>query len=500
MRMTEPSDFFTKLEAAVDHNSSLLCIGLDPQPNQLPSRFRTTTGDIAASLLDWNVAIIEATHRLACAYKPNIAFYEALGLPGMELLKATLAAIPSGIPVLLDAKRGDMATTAAAYAQAVFDQWRVDAVTLNAYLGRDSLEPFLAYQNKGLFVLCHTSNPGAVDFQEMEVNDWRTLDREPHPPLYIHIARTAVTWGANIALVVGATYPDAIQRVREATPETWFLLPGIGAQGGDLEAAVQAGLRASGDGLLVNASRSIARAADPGATARELRDAINALRQRPATPGLALSPTPALAHSEFSPGQQSLILGLMDLEAIKFGEFTLASGASSPVYIDLRLLVSAPPLLAEAAAAYAAIVSGLTCDRIAGVPYAALPIGTAVSLQTGIPLIYPRKEAKAHGLGKTIEGAYTPGERVVIIEDVVTSGGSILQSVERLRAAGLVVEDAVVLIDREQGGAANLANAGLRVHSVFAFTNIVDFLERSGRLPGDRATEVHEFLAAGRQP
>ncbi len=173
----------------------------------------------------------------------------------------------------------------------------------------------------------------------------------------------------------------------------------------------------------------------------------------------------------------------------------MASGRRSPIYIDLRLLVSQPALLAQAAEAYTLIIAQIQCDRIAGVPYAALPIATAVCLRMGIPLIYPRKEVKAHGLGKEIEGAWEAGERVVIVEDLITSGGSTIATAERLRAAGLVVEDVVVLIDREQGGVANLQAAGLRAHSVFKLSEMLDYLEREQQVEPATAHAVRAFLA-----
>ncbi len=426
--------------------------------------------------------------------KPNIAFYEALGAAGMEVLRATLAAIPGDVPVILDAKRGDIGSTAAAYAAACFEDLKVDAVTLSPYLGRDSIAPFARYQDKGLFVLCHTSNPSADEFQALEIADWRSLDREPNQPLYIHVARAAVAWSPNVGLVVGATFPGAVAHVRAAAPAAWFLIPGIGAQGGDLEATLAAGLRRDGMGVVINASRSIANIGDPRRAAREMRDAINAARRRAAAPVNVTQANVTTEDATTGHPLRALVLDLADLGAVRFGNFTLASGIQSPIYIDLRLLVSRPALLARAAAAYATLLDDAPCDRIAGVPYAALPIGTAVAIAADKPLIYPRKEVKEHGLGKLIEGAWQPGERVAIIEDLITSGGSTIKTADTLRAAGLVVEHALVLIDREQGGVSNLANAGIIAHAVLTLTQILDILVDAGRLDAAKRQEVLAFL------
>jgi uridine monophosphate synthetase len=533
--------FFTKLRGAAERNRSLLCVGLDPNPKQAPARYQVA-GDPEGTILAWNRAVIEQTHDLVCAYKPNIAFYEALGAKGMDALRRTLALVPSHIPVLLDAKRGDIGSTAEAYARAAFEDLGVDAITLSPYLGHDSIEPFARYGDKGLFVLCHTSNPGAGEFQELEIADWRQLDREPNQPLYIHVARTATRWSPNVGLVVGATFPQAIAAVRAAAPGAWFLVPGIGAQGGDLQATLAAGLRSDGSGVLINASRNVALADDHRGAALLLRDEINAVQSqivargreggaatdfppRDSGPGseraservnergsdrgsagssergsaAVVAPQPeqrgqAPQRQEGATSVQELAAELYALGAVKFGSFTLASGIQSPIYVDLRLLVSKPSLLAKAAEAYASLLAEIPCERIAGVPYAALPIGTAVAIAANKPLIYPRKEAKAHGLGKLIEGAWQEGERVTVIEDLITSGGSTIQTAEQLRAAGLVVEHVIVLIDREQGGAGKLAEAGIEAHSVFKLTALLDALAAQGLLDGAKHQEVLAFL------
>ena len=468
--------FFQKLMAHIDANYSLLCVGLDPDP----SRFSPPTLKEVNPVFAFNKRIIDATHDLVCAYKPNIAFYEAAGLPGMEALQATIEYVPDEIPVILDAKRGDIGSTARAYATAAFEVWGADAVTVNPYLGFDAVEPFLAYDDKAVFLLCHTSNPGARDFQSL---------RSQGQPLHQIVARKALEWGA--ALVVGATYPEALRQIRQLAPESWILVPGIGAQGGDLEAALVAGLNSQGHGLIINASRSIIHAPDPRQAAMELRDRIN--RGRRAALATGVGPATALTTKE------ELTLALHDLGCIRFGEFTLVSGQRSPIYLDLRLLVSSPTLLRKAAQEYVQILHTLSFDRLAAIPYAALPIGTAVSLEMDVPLVYPRKEVKGYGTRKVIEGHFEARERVVVLDDLITTGGSKVKAIAPLAQAGVSVEDVVVLVDREQGGAEELAEQGYRLHAVLRLTEMLTILTRHGRISPEQREEVLAFLAGGKQ-
>jgi orotidine-5'-phosphate decarboxylase len=260
--------FIDKLLLAAGRNKSLLCIGLDPDPALMPK----------ADLFDFNKAIIDATADLVCAYKPNLAFYEALGIDGIKVLQKTVEYIPDFVPVIGDGKRGDIGNTAKAYAKALFETFGFDAATINPYLGYDSIKPFLEYQDKGIFVLCRTSNPGAADFQSLA--DARGT------PLYETVARKAREWDTqnNIGLVVGATYPDELKAIRQLCPEMPLLIPGVGAQGGDLTSAVKNGIDARGEKAIIAVSRQVLYASkgkDFAQAARQsaqgLRDEINKL-------------------------------------------------------------------------------------------------------------------------------------------------------------------------------------------------------------------------------
>jgi orotidine-5'-phosphate decarboxylase len=272
-----PPAFNARLDAAIVARESLLCVGLDPEVEKLPEALRGLPPE--AAILAFNREIIAATAEHVVAYKPNLAFYEALGPAGLEALRQTLRAIPPGIVVVGDAKRGDIANTMRLYARALLDVYGFDAVTASPYLGRDALVPLLERPDRGVFVLCRNSNPGAAEIANLNVDG---------QPLYLRVAERVQAWNeqGNVGLVVGATVPQELAAVRRTVPDLPILLPGVGAQGGELEAAVAAGLDGQGRGLLVVAARQVLYASSgadyPEAARRaaaSLKDRVNRVRQ-----------------------------------------------------------------------------------------------------------------------------------------------------------------------------------------------------------------------------
>jgi orotidine-5'-phosphate decarboxylase len=246
--------FLEKLVAAERRNNSLLCVGLDPEPERLPIELRTLP--VERAVVRFCHAIIEATAPYVSAFKPNLAFFEVLGPGGLSALQEVIRAIPADIPVIADAKRGDIGHTAKNYAATFFETYNFDAVTVNPYLGFDSVEPFMTYSEKGVILLCRTSNPSARDFQDLLVSDAEGEAR----PLYETVAHRAQTWNqvsGNLSLVVGATYPEEMRVIRGICPDLPLLVPGIGAQGGDLEATVPAAVDAHGERAMISVSRAI---------------------------------------------------------------------------------------------------------------------------------------------------------------------------------------------------------------------------------------------------
>lgn len=476
--MEDAMQFFKRLEEVVKARDSLLCIGLDPAFSREeiaahgPSR-------CAERALEKNRKLIEKTAEYAAAYKPNIAFYEALGEAGLAALKNTMSMIPQDIPVIIDAKRGDISNTAKAYAQALYGDLGADVVTLNPYMGLDTLEPFLEWQDRGIFVLCRTSNPGSGFLQDIPVEGG---------PLYARIASAcAALAGDQIGLVVAGNDSEALRRARQAAPRLWFLSPGIGAQGGKADEAFSAGARDDGLGILVVAARSVAEAEDPGKAARELRDVLRRARDARLSSSLdtkasknQAATSQALAHSATASEAEALegafVQSLIDTGCFKLGEFTLKSGKKSPFYIDLRKLIADPAAMRIAGRAYAALAARCSFDRIAGIPAAGLPLATAASLEINVPMIWPRMPVKDHGTGNRIEGIYRQGERSLLLDDLITTGASKLEALDILRGEGLVVEDLVVLIERGKHGRRDMEEAGIRLHAFIHVRRLFEVL------------------------
>jgi orotidine-5'-phosphate decarboxylase len=267
---TSAMTFFQRLEERSRQLATLLCVGLDPDPALMPEM------DVAA----FNRAIIEATHDLVCAYKLNLAFYEALGPDFTTALGETLAASKKhGVPAIADGKRGDIENTSRFYAKALFERWGFDAATVNPYMGHDAVKPFLDYGDRGIYLLCRTSNPGAEDFQPLSV----TTGSHSYPrPLYETVALKAQEWNTNgnVGLVVGATRVEDLSRVRRLCPGLPFLVPGVGPQGGDMEQAVRAGVGAQGGRIIINASRQVLYASRSTEFPQRAREAAQQLRDR----------------------------------------------------------------------------------------------------------------------------------------------------------------------------------------------------------------------------
>jgi uridine monophosphate synthetase len=461
-------NFFDTLDRIAREKGSCLCVGLDPHFSLGERKAKGDETCIEAALAA-NLKLIDATAPYVACYKPNLAFYETFGSKGFELLEKTLAAIPSDIPFILDAKRGDIDNTAVAYAESLYGHFKAPAVTLNPFMGLDTLDPFLAWKDRGIFALCRTSNPGADFIQALAV------DKEP---LYVSIARRLAEHSDRIGLVVAGNDPVALAKVRSAAPQAWFLSPGIGAQGGKADLAVSAGARADGLGILVVAARSVAKADDPGLAAKGLRDSMAEISK-------SVKPQASYAgwtkeNATKAALKDSLVRHLIDTGCFRLGDFVLKSGKKSPFYIDLRRLISDPEAMDCAAKAYAAIAEGIPFDRISGIPAAALPLATAACLRLGCPMIWPRMPVKDHGTGNRVEGSFSKEERILLLDDLITTGASKLEALDILRTENLVVEDLVVLIERGKQGRIDMEKAGVRLHAFIHVREIFEILETQG--------------------
>ncbi|MDF0553861.1 bifunctional orotidine-5'-phosphate decarboxylase/orotate phosphoribosyltransferase [Kamptonema sp. UHCC 0994] len=486
-------NFFDKLLTAIDRNQSLLYVALDPDPENFSTDSPATdkTKISIANLRDYLQFVIAKTADFVCAYKLSLGFYQALGTPGLELLQQTLKSIPAHIPVILDAKYGDL-NTSTAFARTAFEDWQVDAVTLSPYAGLDQVTPFLVYPGKAVFILCATANPSAATLQE-----YPTAEH----PLYLELVQAAQSWGTldQLGLEVGVM-ADMLARIRKAAPERLILIHGDIAEENDLAEEdeltqiLAAGLSKNGEGLLLPVPPNLLAKEDNGKAINELRNAINEQRIRV----LEGSPTcdlwlPDVCFLQPEP-HRDLILQLYDIGCITFGDHVQASGVVFPYYIDLRPIISIPQIFHLIVSAYADILKDLKFDRIAGIPYGSLPTATGLALRMERPMIFPRKEVKAYGAGRLIEGHFQAGEMIVVVDDILISGKSAMEGAAKLKSAGLDVEDIVVFIDHGQGVKDRLHENGYQAHAVLTLLEIAQILYQSGRIDSDRfnlLTQVH---------
>jgi uridine monophosphate synthetase len=459
-----------------------LCLGLDPSLELLPSRWSQSSRSAEQALSSWLTWVVEQTHRFVCAYKPTLGFYLALGAEGIELLSTILKAVPGHLPIILDAKQSDL-NTASQLAKTFFEQWHVDAVTVNPYVGQEGVTPFLLYPDRAVFVLTHTSNPSAVAIQAYPTTE---------APLALEVVKVVQGWGSpdQLGLEVGTPDPLMLQRVRQIAPERTIMARSIWSETVDLKAVLQAGLNPGGTGLLLPVPQDWLAQPDLGQQVQRLRDDINELRsqltQAPATCDVWRpqgAPSALDAH-------QTLIVQLYDIGCLMFGAFVQASGATFPYYIDLRRIISNPQLFHQVLEAYAILARPLNFDRIAGIPYGSLPTATGLSLKLHHPMIYPRKEVKAHGTRRLVEGQYEPGETILVIDDVLITGKSVLEGVQKLEISGLNVTDIVVLIDHEGGVRDKIQAQGYKAHAVFTLSQIARTLYETERITREQYESI----------
>ncbi|RCJ32681.1 bifunctional orotidine 5'-phosphate decarboxylase/orotate phosphoribosyltransferase [Nostoc punctiforme NIES-2108] len=476
-------NFFDKLNGNILQNQSLLFVGLDPNPEMMPGRYESE--ELIAGLEKWLQFIIAETADFVCAYKPTLGFYEALGIPGLEVLYKTLAAIPAHIPVILDAKHSDL-NTSTIFAQTVFTQWQVDAITLSPYTGQDHVAPFLVYPDKAVFILCCTSNPGAEALQQYPTNE---------SPLYLQVVKESKTWGTpeQLGLEVGTTNPEVLALIRAVAPERIIMARSIWAEAQNLKQILEAGLNSNGDGLLIPVPQDMLVNTQLAEEVQSLRAEINQIKTEIVHENSTCSVWfPDVCFLNQHP-HQDLILQLYDLDCIMFGSFVQASGAIFPYYIDLRKIISNPQVFNQVLTAYEDILKNLNFDRLAGIPYGSLPTATGLALRLHCPMIFPRKEVKAHGTRRVIEGNFHAGETVVVVDDILISGKSVMEGAGKLESAGLKVNDIVVFIDHEQGVKDRLQQNGYCSHAVLTISEITNTLYQAGRINEEQFSAFAEI-------
>ena len=501
--------FFTALTEAMTSRSSLLVTGLDPNPEMLRS-WATSQGLGGSSLLSqarsWCKSVIEATADHVCAYKPSLGFYQAMGSAGVELMVEVRELLPHDLPLIIDIKHGDL-NSSSAIASYLFQTLQADAVTLNPIAGQDIAAPFLLYPGKGVVINCHSSNPAAKVLQHYPNED---------EPFYLQVVRESQRWGTvdQLLLEVGTSDPEILKRVRQAAPERFVMLRSLWGEEGNLQRLLESGLNQAGDGLLLPLPQSLLNESDINRQTAALKTRINKIReehlntqleilsQQPTEECRIWPHTNRTNAAEQSNVEQNiiendlreLVIDLFDIKCLLFGEFEQSSGAIFNYYVDLRQIISDPALFHRVLDCYAQVLRTLKFDRIAGIPYGSLPTATGLSLQLHKPLIYPRKEVKAHGTRRLVEGEFNEGETVAVVDDILITGGSVLEGIAKLESSGLNVNDVVVFLDHgglQDTRAKERLNArGLNIQAVLSLETISGVLEEAERISASQAKEL----------
>lgn len=475
--------FFDKLDAAVTQQRSLLTVDLSPDLEI--SRIGKALGlaDVLRSQTQWQALLqaadqrlqhlIHATAQSVCAYTLRLEAYRVLGAPGLALLETVLAAIPPHLPVILDAKHSDP-DTSTILAELVFEGWQVDAITLTPYTGQDQVAPFLVDPQKAVFILVATGNPAAAVLQQFP---------SPDSPFYLQLVTEAKNWGTpeQVCVELGTVSAATLQSVRAIAPERTIWLNGRWHQETQWENLLRAGLNSSGSGLLFAVPADYL--ADPNVetAVRDLCDRIEQIRQSLVNPSTCQVWVPDVCLLNHHP-YEDLVLQLYDIGCLRFGEFVQASGETFPYYIDLRVIISNPQVFDAVIGAYSGILRGLTFDRIAGIPYGSLPTATGLSLRLNTPMIFPRKEVKAYGAKRLVEGHFNPGETAVLVDDILISGKSAIEGARKLESVGLTINDIVVFIDHEKGVKDRIRQQGYDPYSVLTLSEIGEILCEAGRI------------------
>eukprot|EP00986_Skeletonema_menzelii_P001540 scaffold407_cov142-Skeletonema_menzelii.AAC.3 len=495
--------FFDQIQTRSESINSLLCVGLDPHQKELPAdQWAASEESRCEAAFQFCKRIIDATAEHTVCYKPNAAFFEALGTKlGNLTLRRVIDAIPDDIPVLLDVKRGDIGSTAAAYAEACYDEkdgLNAGGVTLSPLMGWDSVSPFIT----------------ALSLQQQTVfekiaglaNEWSSSAASESP--------TSSTT-PRLGLVVGATDPLALSKARKAAgSKLWILAPGVGAQGGDLDAACRAGLNDEGTGMLIPVSRGISRASDPGAEAMKLKEGINAARKAVLEQRGEKRKQPG---DSIAPYQKEFLEFSLKEGVLKFGSFVLKSGRTSPYFFNAGLFSSGSALHKLGKAYAAAIMSSkelvdedgnVTFDVVFGPAYKGISLGALVcsalysdfGVETGFA--YNRKEAKDHGEGGILVGSSMAKKRVLVVDDVITAGTAIRESHTLLQKIEATPVGVAIALDRAEKRSledplsavqAVARDLEIPVVSIVALPQLQEYLKLSSEYDEDVLKLVSEY-------